>query len=89
MLGLDLSLKSLAGLLRIPSDEGAFHCAGNDAHYTMRVLLALVQLRCSDPHGMLEKLVRGALPERLVNAGKEVVNDWEVHLDDGMGSLWA
>ena len=60
----------------------SLHCAGNDAHYTLRVLLALLKKRHGGPFGQLMGVV-----ERPVPAPRcwEVLYDG-VHWEDHMGS---
>ena len=71
ILGCTPSLEKLLAALRIPTRERLFHCAGNDAHYAMQALLALIQTRhdctapdgsCSDGFASLEKLARQPAP---------------------------
>ncbi|USW53565.1 Putative ribonuclease H-like superfamily [Septoria linicola] len=42
ILGRGMSLKKLLETLRIPFEPTQLHCAGNDAHYTLRAMLALL-----------------------------------------------
>lgn len=44
-MGCNASLEGLLNALGIPNEAHTFHCAGNDAHYTMQVLLALLVRR--------------------------------------------
>lgn len=58
VLGSKGSLGSLLTTLRIPFPPDLLHCAGNDAHYVLQALLALIQARYGDRFGRLERLSR-------------------------------
>lgn len=62
ILGLSCSLECLLTMLRIPARLDLLHCAGNDAHYTLQALLALLQTQYSDNFGQLERLARQTSP---------------------------
>ena len=86
VLGHSGSLEHLLSTLSIPWRYGMMHNAGNDAHYTMRLLLALLQIRHGDPTGCFNELARQPLPER--NSWKmsdemEKEDDWTTNLDCG------
>lgn len=81
------TLKSLVTALGIPSEEGSFHCAGDDAHYSMRALFALLRRVCSNMAclnsqrsqlHLLDVFARQPVPKRLE---KQEAVDWDTFLD--------
>ena len=48
VLGRSLSLENLLKELNIPYEYNALHCAGNDAHYALQTMLALLYLQATD-----------------------------------------
>ena len=78
ILGFPSSLEHLLTALRIPARMDLLHCAGNDAHYTLQVLLALLNSQYEDKSGRLEKLARqpSPLPSRIEEPG----DDWADYL---------
>lgn len=91
ILGRTGSQKDLLNVLDIPWGENALHCAGNDAHYTMRILLALLQSRYKDGFERLGELARELLPSPLCWAKSEDTDedDWDVHLGGDASTLFA
>lgn len=47
----------------IPWRSGSLHCAGNDACYTLKLVLGYLQTWFGDPLGRLDEVVRGVVPE--------------------------
>jgi hypothetical protein len=83
ILGQGANLGRLVDTLYIERIRGSLHSAGNDSHYTMQVLLALMQRR----HGEMicvEEIIRKSTPPPKRRTRKPSV-DWEVHFD---ASLW-
>ena len=77
VLGARTPLEHLLVVLSIPARLNWLHCAGNDAHYTMQVLLALLQITYAEGASKLEALARpklAALPNRDVK--EEADDDW-------------
>lgn len=75
------SLKSLLTKLRIPTRPNLLHCAGNDAHYTLQALLALLQARYHDNFGQLERLARQESPLPECCFANKTKDDWADHLE--------
>jgi DNA polymerase III alpha subunit (gram-positive type) len=83
VLGQGANLGRLVDTLHIERIRGSLHSAGNDSHYTMQVLLALMQRQ----HGEMicvEEIIRKSTPPPKQRTRKPSV-DWEVHFD---ASLW-
>ena len=81
LLGSFRSLKHLLMTLCIPARDNLLHCAGNDARYTLQVLLALSQLQYPAHVQRLETLARqdSPLPPSW-SKKEESANDWADHL---------
>jgi hypothetical protein len=58
VLGFSGSLEHLLTALRIPSGMDLLHCAGNDAHYTLQAMLALLDHQYNDKSGRLGSRAR-------------------------------
>ena len=80
-------LEDLLADLGIPCPRYSLHCAGNDAHYTLRVLLALIGKRCGDPCGHLNELVRRPVPQP-PRWTKQERGDWEAYLNSDTFGLF-
>ncbi|KAK0978695.1 hypothetical protein LTR54_015844 [Friedmanniomyces endolithicus] len=88
VLGQAGTLERLLTSLEIPLTRNrhgfadSLHCAGNDAHYTLRALLLLLHTQSSPTSGgsidLLEQMARAPLPERAVATKND---DWDAHLD--------
>ncbi|KAK0945620.1 hypothetical protein LTR29_002975 [Friedmanniomyces endolithicus] len=88
VLGQAGTLERLLTSLEIPLTRNrngfadSLHCAGNDAHYTLRALLLLLYTQSSPPSGgsidLLEQMARAPLPGRAVATKND---DWDAHLD--------
>ena len=78
VLGFSGSLEHLLTVLRIPARLDLLHCAGNDAHYTLQALLALLDCQYNDKSGRLGSLARQASP--LPSRGEKPDEDWADYL---------
>ncbi|KAK0337995.1 hypothetical protein LTR91_013068 [Friedmanniomyces endolithicus] len=88
VLGQASTLERLLTSLEIPLTRNrngfadSLHCAGNDAHYTLRALLLLLYTQSSPTSGgsidLLEQMARAPLPGRAVATKND---DWDAHLD--------
>ncbi|KAK5164644.1 uncharacterized protein LTR77_009850 [Saxophila tyrrhenica] len=97
-----LLLSPVAGLLKLgklilahdlPFRPGSLHCAGNDAHYTLQLMLAVMLKKLDHPDGTpksesrieaVRELVFRPLPTRRAMESSES-DDWEQHMDDNLG----
>jgi hypothetical protein len=88
ILGSSWSLENLLSILGISVTMHSLHTAGNDAHYTLQALFALMQRKCDSQLGGIDKLVRRPAPRirHWVTPLSERKDDWESNLD---GNLWA
>ncbi|KAK5674799.1 hypothetical protein LTS10_012536 [Elasticomyces elasticus] len=88
------SLETLLDCLSLPLPRNrngradSLHCAGNDAHYTLRALLALLYLQHQEAEGsagdveILDQLARAPLPLRVVrNQLEDEVDDADLEYD--------
>lgn len=73
------SLRDMLEERRIPWRQGSLHCAGNDACYTMKLVLGYLQEWFGDPFGRLKVLVGGTVPEHPHWKSRE----WQEVADDG------
>ena len=80
-------LKVLLTMLRIPARLDLLHCAGNDAHNALQILLALLQIQYPAGAIRLERLARQEPPVPLSWSAKEIDDDWADHLQVDGGSL--
>ncbi len=88
VLGRGRSLEGLMTILGIETPRGSIHTAGNDAHYTLQVLLALLQRKYGKVLPCVEDIVRKALPPSPTSPrSSESDADWEEHLDGAGGFL--
>jgi hypothetical protein len=78
-LGSSGTLWSLITTLRFPARRDLLHCAGNDAHYALQVLLALLQTRYFDNFEQLERLARQEPPLQPCYFAKKTSDDWTDH----------
>lgn len=81
------SLSKLLTMLDIPHREHSLHCAGNDAHYTLQLVLALVEAKSGQCCACLSKLTRQPARSPQAGDGGETTRlDWVEHLDCGIGA---
>lgn len=78
ILGFSGSLEDLLTTLRVPARMDMLHCAGNDAHYTLQALLALLDSQYKDKTRQLEKLAKQASPSQWKEEEEE--GDWADYL---------
>lgn len=84
ILGRSYSLGHLLAVLDIPSCPEAFHCAGNDAHFTLQALLGLMSLQ-DENDGRWDHITKTPLPQP--QHWREGNTDWETHLCDTLDIL--
>lgn len=85
------SLKRLLHCLHIPIGEHSLHCAGNDANYTLRALLAYLNKSCSGNaevrrNDRLEELVKQTVPDA-PSWSRPANDNWDDF--DGLAALMA
>ncbi|KAI5357500.1 Putative ribonuclease H-like superfamily [Septoria linicola] len=82
------SLWHLLDMLSIPMGQTSLHCAGNDAHYTLQAVLALLDLQFRDGCGVLGEIARRAAPRPPSWNKEEVVDYLEFPLDFPEDVAW-
>ena len=86
ILGAGLSLGKLLTALRIPSCPEAFHCAGNDAHFTLQALLGSLSLQDDRYAGRWDHITKKSLPQPQCWHEEEGA-DWDAHLSGAIETL--
>lgn len=85
VLGVQRSLGDLLSVLRIPMQKEALHCAANDAHFTMQLLLALLSTRYEECSGRWNDIITRPLPSPKYE--REEQEDWSEDIEDVLDSL--
>jgi hypothetical protein len=86
--GVSLRLRNLIEMLGIEARHDSLHCAGNDTHYTLQVLLALLQKKYGEL-ACVEEIIRKSPPTQRpsTRTSSDFDVDWDEHLDGGWGFL--
>lgn len=82
------TLQDMLDEARVPYRLGSLHCAGNDACYTLKLVLGSLQGKFGDPFERLEEVVRGAVPEppswKDKEGDEQLEEGWECIAEDGL-----
>lgn len=90
VLGKSGSLEQMLNMTAIPTRQNSLHCAGNDAHYTLQVVLALLATRSTDEDGRLGQIARHALPIPTCWAEADDTPSEQVDcVDEALALLWT
>ena len=90
ILGHSGSLEYLLTNLNIPWRHDSLHCAGNDAHYTLQVMLALIQIRYGDSTGQVNRLARHPVPTPPCWQKEESMeDDWDAFLGSDVCMMFS